>query len=121
MTITEKIEMYKNKKAFIKDISKAFEGKPTKSSVEQLDYEVYHKEVARDENIYQHYVEFVIVRFVGGGKSVKVVSGNSNTANFTVIGPMLNGGYYDENPYYDSMLDTGYDLVVLTNDYVEEN
>jgi hypothetical protein len=116
MTTTEKIEMYKGKKVFIKNLSKAFEAKPAGSSIDQIDYEVYHKEVTRDDITYQHYVEFVVVKFFGGGKSVKVVSGNSNTANFAVIGPMLNGGYYDENPYYDSMLDNGYTLVSLSGE-----
>lgn len=113
MTTAEKIKMYQGKKAFIKDISNAFEGKSVNSSVERIDYEVYHKEVIRDDITYQHYVEFVIVRFVGGSKSVKVVSGNSNTANFRAIGPILDGGYYDENPYYDSMIETGYEIVQL--------
>lgn len=116
MTITKKLEMYKGKKAFIKDLSKAFEGKSVNSSVERIDYELYHKEVTRDDIAYQHYVEFVVVRFFGGGKSVKVVSGNSNTANFRILGPMLDGGYYDENPYYDSMLETGYKLVFLSGE-----
>lgn len=119
MTMTEKIEMYKGKRAFIKNISNAFEGKPVNSSVERIDYEVYHKEVVRDDITYQHYIEFVIVRFIGGGKSVKVVSGNSNTANFRVLGPMLDGGYYDENPYYDSMLENGYDIIVPAVDSKE--
>lgn len=114
MTIAEKIEMYKGKKAFIQDLSKAFEGKNTNSSVESIDYEVYQKEIARDENVYRSIVEFVIVRFIGGGKSVKVVSGNSNTANFRAIGTMLNGGYYEENDRYDSMFQSGYELVSLT-------
>ncbi len=113
MTMEEKIKMYKEKKAFIKGLSKVFEAKPAGSAVETIDYEVYTKEVARDENIYRHCVEFVILRFVGGGKSVKVVSGNSNTANFRILGPMLDGGHYEENSYYDSMIETGYELIVL--------
>jgi hypothetical protein len=120
MTITEKIEMYKGKKAFIKDISKAFENRSVSSSVETIDYEVYHKTIVREENTYDSYVEFVIVRFIGGGKSVKVVSGNSNTANFRVLGPMLDGGYYDENSYYDSMPETGYELISLTDKNILE-
>jgi hypothetical protein len=115
MTVTELLEMYKGKKAFVNDLSRAFEGKPVNSSVERIDYEVYRKEVARDENIYWSYIEFVIVRFFGGGKCVDVVSGNSNTANFRAIGKMLDGGHYDKNPYYDSILETGYSLVDLSS------
>lgn len=113
MTMEDKIKMYKGKKAFIKDISTAFEGKQVNSSVECIDYEVYYKEVVRGDITYQSFVEFVVVRFFGGGKSVKVVSGNSNTANFRVLGPMLDGGHYEENSYYDSMTETGYELVQL--------
>jgi hypothetical protein len=116
MTKQEKIAMYNEKRAFVKNISKVFETKPAGSSVESLDYEVYEKEIARDENIYREIVEFVIVHFFGGGKSVKVVTGNSNTANFRVLGTMLNGGYYDENLRYDSMIENGYELVELKED-----
>ena len=41
MTITEKLEMFKEKRNFIKNISKAFEAKPKGSSVQSVDYEVY--------------------------------------------------------------------------------
>jgi hypothetical protein len=116
MTITEKMEMYRTKKAFVNDLSKAFEGKSVNSSVTRIDYEVYHKEVTRNDMVYQHYVEFVIVRFEGGAMSTKVVSGNSNTANFTVIGSLLNGGDYDTNPYYFTMAENGYKLIPLTGE-----
>jgi hypothetical protein len=114
----EKIKMYKEKKAFIDGLSKVFETKPAGSAVDSIKYEVYTKEIARDENIYRHCVEFVIITFVGGGKSVKVVSGNSNTANFRVLGPMLDGGYYEENSYYDSMVETGYEAIDLSDNKV---
>jgi hypothetical protein len=120
MTVAEKIEMFKGKKAFIKDISNAFEGKSVNSSVSKIDYEVYHKEVTRDGNVYQHYVEFVIVRFYGGGKSVKVVSGNSNTANFRVLGSMLDGGYYEDNMGYDKLSEMGFTKVNLDGSKLDE-
>lgn len=116
MTMEEKINMYRGKKAFIDGLSAVFEKKPAGSAIERIDYEVYQKEIARDENIYREIVEFVIVRFFGGGKSVKVVTGNSNTANFRVIGPMLDGGYYDENFRYDSMIENDYELIELQED-----
>jgi hypothetical protein len=112
----EKIKMYRGKKAFIDGLSRVFEAKPAGSVVETIEYEVYHKEVAHDEDTCHHYVEFVVITFIGGGKSAKVVTGNSNTANFRALGPMLDGGYYDENSYYDSMIETGYDLVVLSGE-----
>jgi hypothetical protein len=109
----EKIKMYQEKKAFIDNISKVFETKPKGSSVEKITYEVYTKEIARDENIYRSIIEFVVIAFEGGGKSVKVVSSNSNTANFCVIGPMLDGGHYEENMYYESIIENGYTLIEL--------
>jgi hypothetical protein len=112
MTIAEKLEMYNGKKAFVKSISKVFQDNPKYHSVVSVDYEVYQKEIARDENIYREIVEFVIVRYIGGGKCVKLVTGNSNTANFQVIGTLLNGGYYEENMRYDSLLESGYELVL---------
>jgi hypothetical protein len=115
MTITEKIKMHKGKKTFIDNISRAFEAKPAGSAVETISYELYHKIIARDENTYHHYVEFIVVTFIGGGKSVKVVNGNSNTANFRALGTLLDGGYYEENSYYESMLETGYELINLSN------
>lgn len=121
MTIAEKIKMYQEKKTFIEGLSTVFEKRPAGSSVTRIDYEVFHKKVCRDDIEYDHFVEFVIVRFDGGGKSVKVVSGNSNTANFRVIGPMLDGGYYDENPYFDSMEETGYEKVQFSeNTFLEK-
>ena len=113
MTMEEKIKMYRGKKAFIDGLSRVFEAKLAGSVVETIEYEVYHKEVVHDENTCHHYVEFVVITFIGGGKSAKVVTGNSNTANFRALGPMLDGGHYEENFYYDSMIETGYELVQL--------
>lgn len=113
MTMEEKIKMYKEKKAFIDNLSRVFETKPKGSVVETIEYEIYTKEIAYDENVRKHIVEFIVITFVGGGKSVKVVSGNSNTANFRVIGSMLDGGYYADNSYYESMIETGYERIEL--------
>jgi hypothetical protein len=54
-----------------------------------------------------------VVKFIGGGKCVRFVSGNSNTANFRVIGEMLDGGYYDEIPTYNGLKDKGFKYVIL--------
>lgn len=108
-----KQEMYKEKKTFINNISKVFEARPAGSAIKTINYEVYYKPIVRDDCTYHHYIEFVIITFVGGGKSVKVVTGNSNTANFSALGSMLNGGYYEENSYYNSLIKNGYELVKL--------
>lgn len=118
MTMEEKIKMYKEKKTFVDNLSRVFETKPKGSVVETIEYEIYAKEITYDENVRKHIVEFIVITFVGGGKSVKVVSGNSNTANFRVIGSMLDGGYYADNSYYESMIETGYEVIDLSDNKV---
>ena len=113
MTIAEKLEMYKEKRAFVNSISKVFEARPKGSSVSSIDYEVYEKVIARNENVYKHIVEFIVVTYDGGGRAMKVASGNSNTANFRVIGTLLDGGNYEDNQYYESLLDIGYTRIEL--------
>lgn len=113
MTTAEKLAMYANKKAFIETVSKAFEKNLSKSSVTSIEYEVYHRKVTINGEERDHYVEYVVVNFIGGGKCVRFVSGNSNTANFRVIGGLLEGGYYDEVPDYNSLKERGYTYVIL--------
>lgn len=110
MTIEEKMEMYRNKKAFINDISKAFENKPSKTSVTSVEYEVYRKDITEDR-IY--FAEYIIVNFFGGGKCVRNVNGNSNSANFRAVGELIDGGYYDEVRDYETIVDNGFALVKL--------
>jgi hypothetical protein len=122
MTITEKLEMFKEKRNFIKNISKAFEVGPKGSSVQSVDYEVYRKDTP--DIIY--FVEYVIVTFFGGGYSVKCVNGNSNTANFRAVGSILDGGYYNEVFDYDKLTSIGYEKVIFEetkkplDEYLEE-
>jgi hypothetical protein len=113
MTITEKIEMYKGKKAFIKNVSKAFEATPRISSVTSIDYEVYKKEIDKDIT---YFAEYIIVSFFGGGKSVRQVNGNSCTANFREIGKLLDGGYYEENRQYETLEDNGFTFVSISGE-----
>ena len=110
MTLEEKYEMYLEKKKFIENLNEVFQMEPRCPSVEGVSYELYTKDYGEgriDER------EWVIVHFVGGGKSVKIVSCNSNIANFKVIGSMLVGGYYTENDTYQKQLADGYIKVEL--------
>ena len=97
LTVEERMHMYRGKKLFIDHISKVFEDEYLQSNVAKVEYEVYCK-VVDPETIY--YTEFAVVTFVGGGKSVRVISGNSNNTNFQEIGKLINGGYYDELEFY---------------------
>jgi hypothetical protein len=114
MTTAEKIMMYKEKRDFIKNISKAFEARPKGSSVESINYEVYTKYHAVPD-IHQ-FAEYLVVNFVGGAKSVTRVSSNSNMSNFKVLGTLVDGGYYDEIAEYDSLLNLGFTAVPLDED-----
>jgi hypothetical protein len=108
MTITEKLEMFKEKRNFIKNISKAFEAKPKGSSVQSVDYEVYRRDDAGDHTYFR---EYLVVTFFGGGKSVKNISGNSNTANLRALGSIVDGGYYDEIQDYEMVQTLGEKVV----------
>ena len=98
MTTEQRIEMYKSKKLFIDHISKAFEDEYLISNVAKVEYEVYSKNSPNGHDVW--YTEFVVVTFVGGAKSVRNISGNSNNATFREIGRLIDGGYYDELEFY---------------------
>lgn len=110
MTLTEKLEMYTEKKKFIENLNEAFQMEPRCPSVEGVNYEVYTKDYGEDRVDTR---EWAIVHFFGGGKSAKLVTGNSNIANFKVIGGLLVGGYYAENFTYQKQLEDGYSKVDL--------
>ena len=110
MTMEEKIEMYKEKKKFIENINDMFQVEPRCPSVEGVSYEVYTKDYGEGRVDLR---EWAIVHFTGGGKSVRIVNGNSNIANFKVIGGMLAGGYYSEVQTYQEQINNGYEMVEL--------
>jgi hypothetical protein len=101
LTMDQRMHMYRGKKQFINHISKVFEDEYLMSNVERVDYEVYSKLSPDGHDTW--YTEFAVVTFVGGGKSVRVISGNSNNTNFREIGKLIDGGYYDEVEYYEKV------------------
>lgn len=109
MTIIEKVEMYKDKKVFVDNISKAFEAELAGSTVKKVEYEVYTKEF--DGTTY--FEEYIVVTYNGGAKAVRNATGNSNTANFRTIGGLVNGGYYDEVERYINLENNGYERVAI--------
>ena len=110
MTIEEKKEMFRGKKQFIENVNEVFQMEPKCGSVEGVTYEVYFKDYGEGR---QEFREWVVVHFDGGGKCPKIVSGNSHTANFRVIGALLNGGQYDEVRFYESQIENGFERVDL--------
>lgn len=105
LTRDQKMQMYRGKKRFIDHISKVFEDESLMSNVERVDYEVYSKLSPDGHDTW--YTEFAVVTFVGGGKSVRVISGNSNNANFREIAKLIDGGYYDELEFYKRVKESG--------------
>ena len=110
MTMEEKLNMYKEKNQFIENLNYVFQVKPGCASVEGVGYEVYTKQFS--ERISETR-EWIIVYYTGGGKAMKIVSGNSNAANFVVIGSMLQGGCYEQVSMYNEQAEHGYVKVDL--------
>jgi len=109
MTSEEKLNMYREKKQFIENLGYAFQVRPGCASVEGVEYEVYQK-------LYidvMDFREWIIVHYTGGGRAMKIVSGNSNAANFVVIGSMLHGGCYEQVRIYEEQSEHGYEKVKL--------
>lgn len=109
MNLEDKLRMFREKKQFIENLGYAFQVRPGCATVEGVEYEVY-KKLYIDVPDYR---EWIIVHYVGGGKAMKIVSGNSNAANFVVIGSMLQGGCYEQVSYYREQEANGYERVVL--------
>ena len=76
-------------------------------------YEVYQKELTGVFEGITDYKEWVIIHYTGGGKAPKITTGNSNAANFIVVGSMLHGGCYEQVSMYQEQEDLGYKRVDL--------
>lgn len=97
----DRIKMYKGKKLFTEHISKVFEDATLYSNVKKVEYEVYSKFV---DEVTTYYTEFIIVTYESGAFAVRNVSGNSNNAIFKSVGQLIDGGYYDEINFYNSII-----------------
>ena len=109
MTDQQRIAMYRKKKAFVDNISKALELSDT--TVNKVSYEVWTRYNERfNMNVYY---EFIVVEFIGGAESHRNVSGTSHSGIFQEIGKLINGGYYEEKGYYESFAEEGFTKVEL--------
>lgn len=102
------MEMYKEKKQFIENLNEVFRVEPGCAAVEGVSYEVYQRELTGTFEGITDYREWVVVHYSGGGKAMKIVTGNSNIVNFVVIGSMLHGGCYDQVQEYRDQESCGY-------------
>ena len=110
MTMEEKLRMYKEKERFVEALSGVFQTTKHNSSVEGIEYEVYTKQFS---DRISETREWVVVHYYGGGKAMKIVSGNSSIANFVVIGSMLQGGCYEQMRMYECQAAEGFEKVDL--------
>ena len=110
MTRQERIELFSAKKRFVENVNEVFQIEPGVPNVAGVSYEVFMKDFGEDRVDFR---EWLIVHYVGGGKAPRIASGNSNSANFRVIGTMLNGGCYEDVRTYDQQLANGYTKVEL--------
>ena len=104
MTIEEKLKMYREKRQFAYELSMTFIKVPRGHAITDVYYEVFFKEFENGTDI----AEWLTVEYVGGGKTHRCVSGNSNAANFEVVAMVIYGGHYDQNLTYASLADRGY-------------
>jgi hypothetical protein len=105
--------MYQEKKKFIENLNEVFNVEPGCASVEGVSYEVYQKELTGIFEGITDYREWVIVHYTGGGKAPKITTGNSNAANFIVVGSMLHGGCYEQVQMYNEQTAAGYERLEL--------
>lgn len=105
MTIEERLKMYREKRQFIYEVSKTFEKVPGGHSVAGVFYEVLFKE---SEMFGTEISEWIVIQFKGGAVAYRVISGNSNSANFQVIASMIEGGCYGQNPTHARLLAEGW-------------
>ena len=110
MTMEEKLAMYAEKMKFIENLNTAFQQKPRCGSVDSVAYEVYLKDYGQGRIDIR---EWIILNFLGGGQSFKIVTGNSNVANFAAISSMLNGGFYEQVQCYHEQTKSGYTKLTI--------
>ncbi len=104
MTIEERLKMYREKRQFVYELAMTFIKVPKGHSVADINYEVFFKEDEYCTDI----TEWITITYFGGGRAHRVVSGNSNSANFRVVADMIEGGCYEQNPTYESLADRGF-------------
>ena len=84
------MEMLNKKKHAVDLLSEVV--KANQANVESVNYEVYGSDTI--------YTEFLVVNYVGGAVSIKVITGDSFSAIFRVLGNLLDSGYYEALDYY---------------------
>jgi hypothetical protein len=111
MTIEEKLRMYREKRQFAYELGMTFIKVPSGHAITDVKYEVFFKE----SDDWTDVAEWLTVTYVGGGKSHRCVTGNSNAANFEVVATVIYGGHYDQNLTYFDLPARGYKKLDLNS------
>lgn len=89
MTVAEKINVYKEKSWFVKNISHVFEQGVAGSEVAWISYEVYIHQKALSDFDTMAIAEFIVVHFKNGVISPYSTTYNSNSTNLKVISDLM--------------------------------
>lgn len=98
MTNLDRKDRLQSKVQFVNKLSEAITASNGIPGISRVEYAVL--EYPDRPNCVE---EFAVVTFVGGAKSVRCCTGNSNLANFEEISKLLDGGYYREVEWFDKL------------------
>ena len=104
MTIEEKLKMFRQKRQFIYEVSTTFIKVPYGHTVDGVIYEVFF----REDEYCADLAEWITVQYRGGAEAHRLVSGNSNSANFREVASMIEGGCYEQNLTYTMLAERGW-------------
>lgn len=98
MTNLDKKVRLQNKVLFVEKLSEIITANIP--GISRVEYAVFEYKYPDRPNCVE---EFAVVTFVGGAKSVRCCTGNSNLANFEEISKLLDGGYYEEVDWFNKL------------------
>ena len=106
-----------NKVKFVNELSKVIP--KYKTGIKSIQYRVFKW----DEPDSHYYIEFLVVNYDGGAKTVRNCNGNSFSAIFEELARFLDSGYYEEvntlSQYENDPKWTEVTLDQLEKDYIE--
>lgn len=86
----------KTKKEFVEELGKTLSR--VQKNIASMEYLILYNK------LYECPVEYLIINYVGGAKTVRCCTGNSCSAIFEEVAKYLNHGYYDEVEYLEDLL-----------------
>ena len=86
----------KTKKEFVEELGKTVS--KVQKNVDSMEYVILYNK------LYECYTEYLVIKYVGGAKTVRCCTGDSCSAIFEEVAKYLNNGYYDEVKYLEDLL-----------------